>query len=103
MAVMHGRKLFTGIIYVRGFFIVDVAPVHEIEHPFRKCRFALYVRIWYNLAVVIGIWDKGHPDIQKHLISALGGRVVDTEEKATLFRSGGRVLSQSEEEAEEII
>lgn len=75
----HGKKLFTGIEHVKGFFLFDVAPVHEIEHPFRSCNHALYIHCWPGKAVVLGWWKKRHNETE-NLMKAVGGRVVQEKE-----------------------
>lgn len=75
---MHGKKLFTGIIFVKGFFLFDIASVHEIEYPFRYCDHALYIRIWKTRALVLGWW-KQSSDIDEHLMRSIGGRILYAE------------------------
>jgi hypothetical protein len=73
----HGKKLFTGVESIKGFFLFDIAPVHEIEHPFRKCSHALYLHAWPGKAVVLGIWRKNTKTLEEHLLEALRGRVME--------------------------
>lgn len=77
---MYGKKGFTGIQYVKGFFALDVAPVYEIEHPFRVCKRALFIRMTKNKALVLGWWRQGS-DIEKTLLSALRGKIIHDEEE----------------------
>lgn len=79
----HGNKIFCGIESVRGFFLFDVAPVHEIEHPFRKCHKALYVHMWPGKAVVLGVWQHSKNKLEDHLIEALRGRIIGYQRNKT--------------------
>jgi hypothetical protein len=77
MAQMYGKKLFTGVENVRGFFALDIAPVYEIEYPWRICEHALYFHIWPGKALVAGIWNKNRIPLEKHLLAAMRGRIHD--------------------------
>lgn len=72
----HGKRLFIGIESVSGLFIYDIASVHEIEHPFRKCDKALYLHLWPGKAVVLGKWKDKIKPLEDHLIEALRGRII---------------------------
>lgn len=72
----HGKKFFIGVESVRGFFVYDIASVHEIEHPFRKCNRALYLHLWPRKAIVIGIWKNSKKTLEDHLVEALRGRII---------------------------
>jgi phage-related protein len=80
----HGKWLFTGIENVKGRFLLDIASVHEIEYPFRKCNRALYIHAWPGVALVLGIWKKKTKTTDEHLIEALKGRIIDLQ-KQNLF------------------
>ena len=80
MTQMHGKKLFTGIENVKGFFIFDIAPVYEIEHPFRICKHALFTRIWKNKALVLGWWTRSS-GMEKTLLLSLRGRIINAEKE----------------------
>jgi len=85
---MHGRYLFAGIENVKGYFLLDIAPVHEIEHPFRSCNHALYIHHWPKKAIVLGWWKKRY-DETENLMRAVKGREYDLEKTypAGLLRS----------------
>jgi len=102
MAQMHGRNLFTGVEYVKGFFLFDMAPVFEIEHPFRKCKHALYVRIWFNRALVLGWWRQGD-EVSNLLMAVRGNKINVEDEKARFYRAamGERLLESPEEDSED--
>jgi hypothetical protein len=79
---MHDLRnsLFYGFENVRGRFVYDVASVHEIEYPFRKCDKALYIHILPGKALVLGKWKEGE-ELEQHLLEAMRGRVhVQAEE-----------------------
>lgn len=99
MAQMHGRKLFTGVENVKGFFLIDIAPVHEIEHPFRSCNHACYLHVWPGKAVVIGWWKKRHSE-DSNLMLALQGRKLDETDVEEMGTAGilRSVLSGSPKE-----
>jgi hypothetical protein len=88
---MHGKRLFTGLENVKGRFLFDVAPVHEIEHPFRSCNHAVYVHFWPRKALVLGWWKKRHSETE-NLMRAVGGRNV---EKGSTFGFPRDVLPDS--------
>src|SRR5579859_237214 len=98
MAQMHGRYFFTGMENVKGYFAFDIAPVHEIEHPFRVCKHAVYIHVWPGKALVLGWWRKGK-ELEQHLLDAMGGRVHVQTEKSGIskwFQSDGLQQSSSE-------
>ena len=94
MAQMHGKFLFTGIENVKGFFLLDIAPVHEIEHPFRSCNHAWYIHAWPGKAIVIGWWKKRYSE-EQNLLRAVQGRNLDVQE------TKGRLLRESLSEGPE--
>jgi len=83
MAQMHGSPLFVGIENVKGVFVLDVAPVHEIEHPFRSCNHAWYIHVWPGKALVLGWWKKRHTE-EQNLLMAVQGRNLDVQEENTI-------------------
>jgi hypothetical protein len=101
MAKMHGRWLFTGIEYVKGRFLFDIAPVYEIEHPFRICYHALFIRIWPNMAAVIGWWRKSIGE-DKTLLLSLRGKILALEEERERFTSRRELPEGQEEDPEDV-
>lgn len=97
MAKMHGKFLFTGIERVKGIFLFDIAYVHEIEEPFRRCDHALYVHIWPGKALVTGFWKKRRSTVDQHLIKAMGGRALGTVQERQ--RMEGQLLLESQEKS----
>jgi hypothetical protein len=99
---MHGRKLFTGIVNVKGFFALDIAPVYEIEHPFRACNHALFVHFWPGKSIVLGWWRKGRGEV-RNLLLAVKGNKIDVEEEVRRFKNTGRqLLEGAEEDSEDV-
>lgn len=96
----HGKKLFTGIEQVRGFFLFDISSVHEIEHPFRKCRYAVFLHFWPGKALVLGVWGQRKASLEAHLIEALDGRKISVEhfQQARRFNSRHEEVPKDEEE-----
>lgn len=80
MAQMHGKRFFIGVENVKGLFFIDKAPVWEIEHPFRVADPAYFFHVWPGKALVAGWW-KQSTDLEKHLLEAMGGRIVNEPEK----------------------
>lgn len=83
MAKMHGKPIFVGYIsLVRDAPRFHIAPVYEIEHPFRLCEKALYTRLWKTHAFVIGLWRKSDLSEQELLLRAVKGRMIGPENGA---------------------
>lgn len=77
MAKMHGKPIFVGYInLVRDAPRFHLAPVYEIEHPFRLCKKALYTRLWKTHAFVIGLWRKSNLSEHDMLLKAVRGRTI---------------------------
>ena len=85
MAQMHGKRLFTGIINVKGLFLFDVAPTYENEYPFRACEHSWVIHIWPGKALVVGCWRKKY-DETSNLMKSVGGRVVSEEQTKNYIR-----------------
>ena len=81
MAKMHGEHLFTGIIYVRGAPLIHVAPTTEIEHPWRKCKRSVIIRLWKGKALVLGFWRDNDKPWHDSLLEAVNGRIMDDQER----------------------
>jgi hypothetical protein len=77
----HGKYLFTGIENVKGYFVFDIAPIYEIEYPWRICNFALYVHIWPRKALVFGWWKNKKTSVDQHLLDAMRGRVHEAKKE----------------------
>lgn len=103
MAQMHGRKLFTGIENVKGFFVLDMAPIFEIEHPYRKCKHALFVRIWKTKAIILGWWRQGD-EVSNLLMAVRGSKINVEEEERNFYRSvvDRGLLGGSQEDGENV-
>jgi hypothetical protein len=101
MAQMHGgRRLFTlffGLEYVKGRFLFDLAPVFEIEHPFRICKHALFIRIHRNRALVLGWWRKSN-GMEKTLLLSLRGRVHEINKEEIRGYTRPETVQPGEEE-----
>jgi hypothetical protein len=54
-------------------------PVHENEHPFRVSHAHVF-NILPGKALVVGVWRPGSLTPEKHLLQALRGRFVGTED-----------------------
>jgi hypothetical protein len=54
-------------------------PVHENEHPFRVSR-AHGFCIIPGKALLVGIWQPGVLTPEKHLLEAIRGRLIGTED-----------------------
>ncbi len=100
MAKIHGKRLFTGTENVKGRFFIDVAPVFEIEHPYRQCRHALFVRVWITKALIFGWWRQGD-EVSNLLMAVRGSKINVRKEEEDFYRSGmgGRLPGCEEEDS----
>lgn len=102
MTQMHGERLFTGLENVKGRFFIDIAPIFEIEHPYRKCRHALFVRVWRTKAVILGWWRQGD-EVSNLLMAVRGSKINVEEEEQDFYRAamGRRLLVSAEENSQD--
>lgn len=92
---MHDRKndKFWGIVKVKwNTPLYHTAPTTEIEHPFRVCPKSKIIRLSFGRAMILGKWQTGadehSEEYASHLLSAILGREIETEQGAS-FRSAG--------------
>lgn len=99
--------LFGGLEYVKWNMVADIAPVFEIEYPFRTCKHAFYIRISWKRALVLGRWVSGAPE-EIVLLSALRGKILDFKKEVRSFRLGNQqgerrgLLDNQEESTEDV-
>jgi hypothetical protein len=97
---MHGNRLFTGIVHVKGRFVFHMSTMTEIEHPWRICDHALHVHFWPGKALVIGKWKPGLGETG-NLLRAIRGRRVKEDEKPLRSFMEDSVLQEVTEPREE--
>ena len=80
MAKMHGKPIFVGYVNLkRDAPRFHLAPMYEIEHPFRHCEKTLHARLWKTHAIVIGLWRKSNLSEHDMLLKAVRGRMIGPE------------------------
>jgi len=92
----HGKWLFCGLENVKGRFLIDMAPIYEIEYPFRFCEKAAFIRVSPARALVLGCWRQSM-NLDSHLLAALGGRVVHFHEEKRRFSLGPEDVQSGQE------
>lgn len=89
MTQMHGKHFFTGITHVKAAPRIHLAPVTEIEHPYRKCPKAIYLRLVRcpyckaGPALVIGYWFRNTKSVDEHIMEAIEGHEIKEEGERT--------------------
>lgn len=73
-----GSYLFTGEVQGKGVTrFIHLAPVSEIEEPWRYCRWALHLKKKHNKVFIIGLWFKTRKSVSEHLARAMKGNKLD--------------------------
>lgn len=101
MAQMHGKRLFTGIVHVKGLFVFHMSTMTEIEYPWRICDHALHIHFWPGKALVVGRWKEGLGETGNLLRAIRGRRVKEDEKPLSSFVEDGllqQVLAQGSED-----
>lgn len=97
--ISHDKgNFFIGVENVKGNFIFDIASVHEVEYPYRKCEHALFIHIWPHKALVLGKYSAHSGHVTAHLLEALGGKIIDFHKEKKRFSLGQEPVSQGEEQ-----
>lgn len=73
-----GKYLFTGGVQGKEVTrFIHVAPVSEIEEPWRYCPKALHIRVGRDMVFIIGLWFKTKLTVAEHLARAMKGSNLD--------------------------
>lgn len=87
MLSSNNSRWFAGKQSVKGLFLFDLASVHEIDYPYRKCKRALFIHIFPRWSIYFGRWNIGTTNIDEHLLEALKGRIYVQENEEVVITS----------------